>query len=174
VLDDDLLDAIKSGLNNNEVICVAGKLSTSPVNWLKHYEDFVAKLQSHKIPVKALVAPNRNWHAKIAIRLCPMGKPVVAIVGSSNLTGPAYGENRYAWNYECDVTLWKDKPLWDSVVATDQDQQSPDDVFTTMSVVLDSNVNQPSIEDRLAVLLEDINREQETFMSLSDYGKTIR
>lgn len=168
VLDDDLLNAIKTGLSGNQIICVAGKLATKPVNWFKHYSDFVEKLKSHGISVTAKVAPKRNWHAKIAVRLDKAGIPVVAMVGSSNLTGPAYGENRYSWNYECDVTIWKDKSLWETSL---HERRTPvDDPFTTMAVVLDPDApQQPTVDERLAKLVEDIYREKQSFIDLSEY-----
>lgn len=169
VLDDELLDAIKAGLSSNQIICVAGKLAKKPVDWVQHYKNFVAKLQHHSISVTAWVAPRRNWHAKIAVRLDGSGKPTVAMVGSSNLTGPAFGENRHSWNYECDVTIWKDRPSWDAAL-TDA-RETPEDPFTAMGLVLDPQIpNQPSIEDRLDVLVKDIYRERDTFVDLSNYG----
>lgn len=170
VLNDDLLAAIKKGLCGNKIICVAGKLQTKPVNWVQHYKDFVNKISSHGISVEAKVAPRRNWHAKIAIRMNSKNQPIVAIVGSSNLTGPAFGENRYAWNYECDVTLWSDKEQWDHVLDNHTDQ-TENDPFTSIETVLDPNKpNQPDIDERLNVLVEDIYRDSENFVDLTDYN----
>ena len=168
VLDDDLLAAIKAGLSGNQIVCIAGKLAKKPVNWFQHYSDFVAKLKSHGISVTAKVAPKRNWHAKFAIRLDKSDSPVVAMVGSSNLTGPAYVENRNSWNYECDVTMWKDKSMWDASLS---EQRTPiEDPFTTMAAILDpDSPKQPTVEERLAKLVEDIYQERESFVDLSEY-----
>jgi hypothetical protein len=169
VLDDDLLRAMRSGLAGNQIICVAGKLAITPVNWVQHYKDFVAKLRAQGIKVTAYIAPKRNWHAKIAVRLDKAGQPIVAMVGSSNLTGPAYGENRYSWNYECDVTLWRDKRKWDASLS--QGRVPPSDPYTLIAAIPDPEIpTQPSVADRLVVLVEDIFRERDSFVHLSDYN----
>src|SRR5437867_1149423 len=107
LLDDKLLDAIVEGTAGHTVRTIAGKLQKSgPMDRLQYYRNFVAALRSAGVQVEALMAPKRNWHAKMAVRLDQTGVPVAAIVGSSNLTGPAYGEGRATWNYEADVTIW--------------------------------------------------------------------
>jgi hypothetical protein len=110
VLSDDLLRVIAEGIGTNQVMTIAGKFdSRGPINWLQHYRNFCARLKEAGVRVSAVVAPTRNWHAKIAMRMDATGSPLAAIVGSSNLTGPAYGEGRESWNYECDVTIWRDE-----------------------------------------------------------------
>lgn len=60
-----------------------------------------------------------NWHAKIALAVVKDSGPVCAIIGSSNLTRSAYGENPNSFNptlnsingasrfnHECDVVIW--------------------------------------------------------------------
>ncbi|RME56753.1 hypothetical protein D6779_10040, partial [Candidatus Parcubacteria bacterium] len=66
-----------------EIITVAGKLDGF---WLEHYQNFVRRLRQAGLQVKAYVAPRKNWHAKIAIRI-RNEQPIAAIIGSSNLTG---------------------------------------------------------------------------------------
>ncbi|MGE8226830.1 MAG: hypothetical protein ACN6RK_13695 [Stenotrophomonas sp.] len=166
VLDDDLLDAIKIGVGSNQVICVAGKLAKKPIDWHLHYKNFHSKISGAGIKVAAHVAPKRNWHAKIAMRLDTKGQPVAAIVGSSNLTGPAYGENRYTWNYECDVTMWSPAARGSEPAAERNADQDP---FTFAAVDLDESFSQPSIDSRLQVLFDDIFRERESFVDLANY-----
>lgn len=110
VLSDDLLKLLAEGLGHNRLTMIAGKLdSRGPINWLQFYRNFYTRLKAAGVQVSAVVAPRRNWHAKIAIRMDASDVPLGAVVGSSNLTGPAYGEGRYSWNYECDVTIWRDE-----------------------------------------------------------------
>jgi hypothetical protein len=60
------------------------------------------------------VARKKNWHAKISLFMKDK-EPLAAIIGSSNLTRPAYGESgsgpKFATSYknhncECDVVIW--------------------------------------------------------------------
>lgn len=48
-----------------------------------------------------------KWHAKIFIAK-ENGRPVVAIIGSSNITSKAFGEFK-SFNYESDVVFWDEK-----------------------------------------------------------------
>lgn len=113
MLADDLLNAIDLGCPNG-VTTIAGKLGGG--HYRSFYANFVARIAAVK-PINAFTAPLDNWHAKIAIRL-RNGVPVAGLIGSSNLTGPAYGENQPAtpytpgWNYEVDTLLWvRDRKL---------------------------------------------------------------
>ena len=47
-----------------------------------------------------------HWHAKVFVA-SKDGEPVVAVIGSSNITARAFGI-RKDWNYEADVVLWDD------------------------------------------------------------------
>jgi hypothetical protein len=112
ILDDELLAAIVEGTSGQLVRTIAGKLQKSgSMDWLRFYRNFVSALRAAGVQVEALIAPERNWHAKIAVRLSKDGAPVAAIVGSSNLTGPAFGEGRATWNYESDVEADRIKVL---------------------------------------------------------------
>lgn len=104
VLDDGLRSTILAGCASGRLTTVAGKFH--PDRYREYYRNFVSDLRSNGLKVLAFEAPKKNWHAKIAIRLSG-GNPVAALIGSSNLTGPAYGEGRKNWNYECDVLIWK-------------------------------------------------------------------
>lgn len=107
VLADNLLKSITLGCPNG-VITVAGKLGGG--RYRDFYTNFVSRISAAS-SITAYTSPLDNWHAKIAIRL-RNGVPVAGIIGSSNLTGPAYGENRPptpytpGWNYEADTLIW--------------------------------------------------------------------
>jgi len=105
---------------------------------------------------------------KIAIRLDKSDSPMAAIVGSSNLTGPAYREGWGNWNYECDVTIWRaDSALTDHFKAINDTSQI--DIFDRILVKLDPEVEQPDEDERLIVLYKDVLREKEEFVSLEHY-----
>lgn len=104
ILDDQLLDAIRCGCQSGHIVTIAGKFSGY---WRQHYSNFVRKLRSAGVMVEPYEAKRGNWHAKIAVRIGRDSKPLAAIVGSSNLTGPAYRVPYGRWNYECDVTIWQ-------------------------------------------------------------------
>jgi hypothetical protein len=95
ILDDQLLNAIVRGTAGYHVQTLAGKLQQSgTMDWLGYYRNFVATLRDAGIQVEPHIAPERNWHAKVAVRFDTTGQPRAAIVGGSNLTGPAYRERR--------------------------------------------------------------------------------
>lgn len=109
ILGDSLLNAISAGCKGDGVITVAGKLGG--YRYSDYYQNFVQRLRP-VVTTKAFRLKDDNWHAKVAIRT-RKGIPVAGIVGSSNLTAPAYALNRRAsfhnrsgWNYEADVVLW--------------------------------------------------------------------
>lgn len=84
------------------------------------YKDFAKafKLQSsEKFSYKAYIDNNYSWHSKIYLKI-NNGEVVAAIIGSSNLTIPAFGEkedNIFSYNYafpsECDVLIWDEEKL---------------------------------------------------------------
>jgi HKD family nuclease len=48
--------------------------------------------------------PRMGWHAKVFLAKSA-GNPVLAVIGSSNITRRAFGEFPQ-FNYECDVVMW--------------------------------------------------------------------
>ena len=90
ILDDQLLNAIVRETAGYRVQTLAGKLQQSgTMDWLGYYRNFVATLRDAGVQVELHIAPERNWHAKVAVRFDTTGQPRAAIVGSSNLPGPA-------------------------------------------------------------------------------------
>lgn len=88
ILDDRLIDAIRSNKKINEIQAIGAMRSPAPFN------EFCNKLKENW-DGELITKRKSNWHAKIAMKLKPadqIGKiPVCAIIGSSNLTRPAYG-----------------------------------------------------------------------------------
>jgi len=150
VLQDGLLSSLISG-NPDKVITVAGKFSQT--QWRYYYHNFVNALSRH-FQTTAFIAPRRNWHAKIAIRLDGKGKPIAALVGSSNLTGPAYGIKRRNWNFEGDVLIWA--PRSDLNQTFGRPFENGDLPFGDFHLILNHDKQQPSEEEQLQMLYRDV------------------
>jgi hypothetical protein len=111
------------------------------------YQQFVNDLRSHGSTVGAFTVDayrevQDKWHAKVAIKV-KHGEPIAAIIGSSNLTVPAYGEkcscgsgksycSIHNWSkknkhfpFECDVLFWDETKIIDlASSSTDVDGDS--------------------------------------------------
>jgi len=149
VLSDGLLPAIQAACSSNILTTIAGKFY--PAYYRNYYANFISRIQAKGISVKAHYAPQKNWHAKIAIRTY-RGRPVAALVGSSNLTGPAYGINRKRWNYEADVLIWTSADGLDGYFRDDNLRQS----LGKLELMLDREVQQPSEEEQLKAIYDDV------------------
>ncbi|MBK5190707.1 MAG: hypothetical protein JJE19_04335 [Methanosarcinales archaeon] len=148
ILDDGLRSAIVSGCNGGTLTTVAGKFS---FNYYKaYYRNFILDLRSKGVNVVPYYAPKKNWHAKIAIRMSG-SKPVAALVGSSNLTGPAYGLNRN-WNFEADVLIWTKKGKQTEFFRDDGLNQD----LGRFEVILDLEFTQLDEEDQLEGIDKDV------------------
>lgn len=66
------------------------------------------KKYAHKL--RFFRALNDDFHAKIAMKLYK-GTPIAAIVGSSNLTKPAFNDNYNFFNHEADMFIWNGRVL---------------------------------------------------------------
>jgi len=115
ILDDELSKSILS--RNNLVINTIS--SKSDELWRESYEKFINKLKASikannkNIKYRSYLGDSQNskLHAKIMIGCKKYGsyyKPVILMIGSSNLTNSAFGEMKY-FNYESDIILWDDR-----------------------------------------------------------------
>ncbi len=72
------------------------------------YSNFTKGIATHCCPMcinhTPLRLPGDKWHAKVFIGKA-QGEPVVAAIGSSNLTRRAF-DTLKNFNYECDVLFW--------------------------------------------------------------------
>lgn len=154
VLNDGLLSMIQQGCAKGVLTTVAGKFSH---NYYSYYRDFIRKLRASGVMVNPLYASKKNWHAKVAIRLIN-GKapiPVAALVGSSNLTAPAFGMGVKRWNYEADVLIWSNSEGLSSHFKNDDSNLKLGNIET----ILDPGINQPSEEDQLQSIYSDVINE---------------
>ena len=149
VLDDSLRQSIVSGCIGGTLTTVAGKFSSA--YYKDYYRNFISDLRLNGVNVIAYYAPRKNWHAKIAIRT-NQDCPVAALVGSSNLTGPAYGIDRNSWNYEADVLIWSESGNQTSYFRND-DMDLP---LGRLEAILDPKIIQASEEKQLKSIYEDV------------------
>lgn len=117
ITEDKLADAIRDNGNIKEIRVIGAKDSSSKFNNFCTYID-----TKWGKPVERWELKKKNWHAKIALKLKSNPEkhdekiPVCAIIGSSNLTRPAYGVSGYKsrkeisnfniFNHECDVMIF--------------------------------------------------------------------
>lgn len=153
ILKEDLLDAIKDGCSQGEVITVAGKLSDP--QWKNSYINFIRGLEKAGIKVTPCIAPELNWHAKIAMRLAGSPhEPIAALIGSSNLTRPSWAQSKdLSWNFEGDVLLWIDVDELNSHFGS---QYQPRVRFGDLRLVLDERVPQHNEKEQLRLLYDHI------------------
>ena len=147
ILDDPprMIDAILRGCSDpkSEVVTVAGRfIGKAGSSYNDRYKRFVRKLVKNGINVTPYLAPKKNWHAKIALKLngeCP----VAAMIGSSNLTQPAYRDNFSEFSHECDVVLWKNTSGLNNYFRTlVEDSSQSDNPYSPIGVALDREVAQ--------------------------------
>jgi hypothetical protein len=72
--------------------------------WKKDYEAFVNEFKNKKIPITAYYYSKYHWHSKIYL-LYKNTKPILGIIGSSNITRNAFSTSS-PFNVESDVVLW--------------------------------------------------------------------
>lgn len=87
--------------NNNILVTTIGVYNNI---WLNQYKEFVRKLVLDGINVNPKIVRKSRWHAKIFI-LKKGVEPIFGIIGSSNMTRPAFGDYG-TFNFESDVVLW--------------------------------------------------------------------
>ena len=110
ILNDSLLSEIQNNKNITKIRIIGVKGPSKPFN------KFCRKLKRNwRGDLLKRRARGSNWHAKIAMKVkSDEEKPVCAIIGSSNLTRPAFGmhpppldvTSSWHFNYECDVLFF--------------------------------------------------------------------
>jgi len=95
------------GPSNQKTIKLVGIYNYS---WRRSYNNFhqgiiAQNSPSHLTALRYRISGMR-WHAKVMIGK-QQNTPIIATIGSSNMTGRAFGINRI-FNYESDVIIWDD------------------------------------------------------------------
>ncbi len=100
--------ATPGGIREIEIVGGMFRGTYGKVNLAK-YRSFINNLRRYcrTVPHRAI---NDRWHAKVALGIDSKDEPIAGIVGSSNLTRPAYGEGRRDFNHEADVLIWSQYP----------------------------------------------------------------
>ncbi|WP_178861770.1 phospholipase D-like domain-containing protein [Thiomicrorhabdus cannonii] len=92
---------------NKKTLKVVGLYS---YNWRGDFDAFCQGVVNNNCPacltVKKFRVPGMKWHAKIMVGK-KNNQPVIASIGSSNITRRAFGKNMN-FNYESDVIIWDD------------------------------------------------------------------
>jgi len=128
-------------------------------SWNVQYAQFFSELKAKNVaPCFTAVQkriPSMGWHAKVFLAK-QAGKPLVGIIGSSNITRRAFGELK-EFNYECDVVMWDESiPEIDAAIdAAIGDLDRDSDVIVTN---YDGNhrANGRPLQDRLMSLEAEI------------------
>lgn len=117
----DFIDSIKNGFvntKNPQVIAIGGMLrnQSSRNEFEAFLNEFSKALTAYNYTLKFYRANNDKWHSKVALKL-KNGRPFAGIIGSSNLTGPAFSvytnNTNYStyFNYESDIYIWNNYML---------------------------------------------------------------
>lgn len=161
ILSDQLLAAIQQSGQISKVELYGCMNSWS---WPARYAAFRRRLTRAQFQVRAFQARNHQWHAKIAMRLVN-GKPIAAIIGSSNLTRPPFGiAPMPSWNYECDVTIWDNQAALNEVFRPEEAITDRENFL--IAAELAAGVTQPDELSRLTELLATLRNSSNQFKSV--------
>lgn len=134
--------------------------------WLKQYQDFIKGLSNIScsssgtpLIVKSRKIFKNHWHAKVFIASCK-GLPVLGVIGSSNMTGSAFGINYGTFNYEADVVIWDDTnpaavAVMENAIASLEEQDANSLILADYQADTPKNFNR-SVADRLTDLHDEI------------------
>jgi len=98
----------------------------------------------------------RYWHAKI-ILVQVNATPVVAVIGSSNMTWAASAYRAKGWNHESDVIIWSPNHPSEPRLREALGNLDAENVESlTMQAILDPAVGQPNEDAQLLKLRDEI------------------
>jgi phosphatidylserine/phosphatidylglycerophosphate/cardiolipin synthase-like enzyme len=138
--------------------CAPLKLTTLGLysySWKAQYETFFTQLkasnQCHCFSAVQKRISGMGWHAKIFLAK-GAGRPLVGVIGSSNITRRAFGELA-DFNYECDVVLW-DESVAQVNAAIETAIDASDDLSDVIVTNYDPDfrTNRSPLPDRLLTL----------------------
>jgi hypothetical protein len=117
---DDFSNALKSG-NNQELYFIGGmfqdRKDSEGSNNKSRFLSLFRAFRSKGILVKAARFSHESGHAKMAFKVRD-GKPIAAIIGSSNFTKSATTVSATYWNHECEILIWNET-LTDTTIMQD-------------------------------------------------------
>ena len=124
------------------------------------YSDFTKGISSHCCSVcinhTPLRLPGDKWHAKVFIGKS-QGAPIVAAIGSSNLTRRAFDTIKN-FNYECDVLFWDESHRSISSRVSALIGEAPDESLSIVVAKVDQThpVNRVPVSEKLKQLEREI------------------
>ena len=150
----------RATLENNFARVVAkAKLEMTTVGvynhyWKQSYREFKNNMVAAGANISCFYKSGLKWHAKVFV-LSKAGVPVFGIIGSSNITRPAFGSVKN-FNYECDVILWPDEQ---SIISSWLEEQLQEDDFPFEIIrapYIEEMNNGLAVQDRLQNLKDEI------------------
>jgi hypothetical protein len=129
-------------------------------SWKSQYASFFSQLYAmNPDPCFSAVQkriPSMGWHAKVFLAKQGEDRPLVGIIGSSNITRRAFGELK-DFNYECDVVMWEETlPEIDNAISNAIGNTG--NISDVMVTNYDNShpANKQPLEDRLRALEKEI------------------
>lgn len=131
--------------------------------WIKAYANFCKSLSNCGINLTPYLL-KKSWHAKTFV-LLKNKRPILGIIGSSNITRPAFSSGG-TFNYEADVVMWDDSVtgLDDLMNTSIETNENPFGLIVT-----DYNPDKNrgvTIDDRLKGIVDEI---QEIFGDADEF-----
>ncbi len=120
--------------------------------WMQSYRDFKAGLIAAGVNAHCKYRKGTKWHAKVFIALHG-GVPRVGIIGSSNITRPAFSTTS-PFNRECDVVLWSENTS--SAPALDEAFENDDPSSIIRAPYIQNENGNLTVEDRLLALYDEV------------------
>lgn len=138
-------------LNGNNI-----KITTIGVHnpqWVRRYANFCQSLTRCGINLTPYLL-RRSWHAKTFV-LLKDNRPILGIIGSSNITRPAFSSGG-TFNFEADVVMWDDSIRGiDRLISTTI--ESNENPFGLVVTDYDPDKNRGvTIDDRLKGIVSEI------------------
>lgn len=122
--------------------------------WKQSYREFKSNMLAAGGNVNCFYKNGLKWHAKVFV-LSKEDVPVFGIIGSSNITRPAFSSIK-DFNYECDVILWPDENSVINDWMTKQLDQNNFPFEVINAPYLPELNGELSIQDRLQSLKREI------------------
>ena len=120
-------------------------------NFVKALEKVAGSGETHTV---ARIEKKQFWHAKILL-VQFRAQPVVAVIGSSNMTLGASSFGAKYWNHEVDLIIWSPgHPRIDQLIEALGSLENGEAIM--MQTTIDSNVQQPRENEQLLRLRDEI------------------
>lgn len=151
ILNDGILSSILGNPNYGKIeyIIIAGKFNKPSDPWKSGFDNFLRNLRLNGVNFRAYTERRGKWHAKIVIGI-EQNKPKALLLGSSNLTRPAFNELYANFNVEADILLLIDEQkLIDSFNIQENSNQNP---LSQIVTDLSEKYDQANIEDRIQAI----------------------